>query len=104
MKYITESRAAIATSTSNCNRPLVLLDLALPKFLRSEVRCQVQIISEELELDASELPTPKNCPIIELMVLDASRATIEQIVASIPEYQSYKVVDYWQVIDDESPF
>lgn len=104
MKYIIESREAIATSTSNCNCAPVLLDLAYLKFLRLGVRCQIQIMSEELELDASELPIPKDCPIIELMVLDDSQANIEQIVASIPEYQSYKVVNYWHAIDDESPF
>jgi len=104
MKYITESRAAIATSRSNCNGTPVLLDPARLKFLHLGVRCQVQIISQELELDTNEVPTPKDCLVIELMVLDDSRATIEQIVTSIPEYQSYKVVDHWHVIDGESLF
>ena len=61
-------------------------------------------MSEELELDAYEVPVPKDCKVIELMVLDNSRETIEQIVSSTPEYQGYTVVDHWRVINDENLF
>jgi hypothetical protein len=82
----------------------VLVDLELLKFLGLGVHCQVQLVSEELELDACEMPVPKDYPIIELIVLEDSRATIEQMIASIPEYQGYKVFDYWQVINNQNLF
>ncbi len=85
--------SAIATTVSYCDRTPILLDPALLKFLRLRVPCKVQLISKELELDAYEVPVPKNWYFVELMVLDNKRATIEQIVTSTPEYQGYEVVD-----------
>ena len=61
-------------------------------------------MTQELELDAYDVPVPKDWKIIELLVLDDSRACIEQIIASTPDYQGYKVTDYWRVIDDENLF
>ena len=103
MNY-TVASAVIATSTCYCDRAPVLVDPKLLKFLSLGVLCKVQLMSEELELDAYEVPVPKDCKVIELMVLDNSRETIEQIIASTPEYQGYRVTDYWRVIDDENWF
>lgn len=100
--HCTISSAAIATSTPYCERTPVLVDPLLLKFLRLGVHCKVQLMSKELELDAYEMPVPKDWKLIELLVLDDSRATIEQIVASTPEYFGYKVVDHWQCIDDQA--
>lgn len=93
-----------ATTTHLCDRTAILLDPALLKFLRQGVRCKVQLMSEKLELDAYQVPVPKDWKVIELIVLDESRAAIERIVASTPEYQGFKVVDCWQVIDGAQPF
>ena len=103
MNY-TVASAVIATSTCYCDRAPVLVDPLLLKFESLGVLCKVQLMSKELELDAYDVPVPKDCKLIELMVLDDSKETIEQIIASTPDYQGYKVTDYWQVIDDENLF
>lgn len=100
----TITSAAIATTTQECDRTPILLDPALLKFLRQGVRCKVQLMSEKLELDANDVPVPKDWKTISLIVLDESRAAIERIIASTREYQGFKVVDCWQVIDGENPF
>ena len=100
----TTSYCAIATSSCYCFSAPVLVDPELLKFLQLGVLCKVQIISKELELDAYEMPVPKDWKVIELIVLDDSRETIEQIVAFAPEYQGYKVTDRGRVIDDENWF
>lgn len=100
----TISSAAIATSSDLNDRTPVLVDPALLKFFQLRVLCKVELTSEERELDFNEVPVPKDWKTIELMVLDDSRETIEQIIASTPEHQGYRVTDYWQVIDDENWF
>ena len=100
----TISYPAIATSSSPNDRTPVLVDPLLLKFLSLGVLCKVQLMSEELELDAYDMPVPKDCKVIELMVLDNSRSAIEQIIASTPEHQGYRVTDYWRVTDDTEPF
>ncbi len=99
----TISYPAIAIRHIYCDRTAVLLDPVLIKSLSRGIRCKVQLMSEELELDHNEVPVPKDWRVIELIVSDDSRETIEQIVASTPEYQGYRVTDCWQVID-ENPF
>lgn len=102
--YGIQYSGAIATSSCYCSSPPVLVDPELLRFLNVGVLCKVQLVTEELELDAYDMPVPKDWKVIELMVLDNSRETIEQIVASNPDYVGYKVVDHWQVIDDTEPF
>ena len=104
MTHITGLEPTIATIDSPNARTPVLVDPELLKFLRLGSLCKVQLVTEQLELDAYEMPVPQDWKVIELMVLDNSRETIEQIVASTPEYRGYKVADYWQVIDDAQPF
>ena len=103
MNY-TIASAARATSRFNCDRAPVLVDPKLLKFLNVGVLCKVQLVTQELELDAYDMPVPKDWKIIELVVLDDSKETIELLVASTPEYLGYRVTDYWQVIDDTEPF
>lgn len=103
MNY-TISSAEIVTDTSNCDRTPVLVDPKLLKLLNFGVLCKVQLVSEELKLDAYEMLVPKDWKIIKLMVLDECRETIEQIVASNPDCVGYTVVDHWQVIDEAQPF
>lgn len=100
----TISSPEIATSRFNCDRPPVLVDPKLLKFLQLGVLCKVELVTEQLELDAYEMPVPQDWKTIELIVLNYSREAIEQIIASTPEYQGYRVTDYWQVTDDENPF
>lgn len=101
--YISELSRAIAISQSSCDRTPVLVDPELLKFLNQGVLCKVAIASDELELDAFEVPVPKDWKILELLVLNDSKETIKQIVASMPEYQGYNLVDHWQCIV-ENPF
>lgn len=103
MPNFTTDRSAIATTTQECVRTPVLVDPELLKFLSLGVLCKVQLVSEELELDANDVPVPKDWKIIELLVLDDSKQTIAQIVASTPEYVGYKVVDHW-LATLENPF
>lgn len=100
----TATSSAIAIRTACCDRTPVLVDPLLLKFISVGVLCKVQLVTEELELDAYEMAVPKDWKIIELVVLDDSKETIELLVASTPEYQGYRVTDYWQVIDDTEPF
>ena len=100
----TADKPARATTMSYCSSTPILLDPTLLKFLSQGVRCKVQLVTEELELDAYDMPVPKDWKIIELVVLDDSKETIELLVASTPEYLGYRVTDYWQVIDDTEPF
>lgn len=104
MPNFTTDRTQNATTTSRCARKACLVDPLLLKFLSLGVLCKVQLVSEELELDANEVLVPKDWKVIKLLVKDDSTATIEQIVASTPEYQGYRVIDHWHVIDDENPF
>lgn len=101
MAHITELEPAIATNSSQGDRTPYLLDPALLKFLHLGVHCQVQLATKELELDAYDVPVPKDWKVVDLVVLDHNRQTIEQIVTSTPEYVDYKVIDHWQVIDME---
>lgn len=87
--HCTTAFESSATSTSNCDRTPVLVDPRLLKFLNIGVLCKVQLVTQELELDAYDMPVPKDWKIIELVVLDDNRTTIEQIVASTPEHQGY---------------
>ena len=100
----TISCPAIAIRTACCDRPPVLVDPELLRFLNVGVLCKVQLVTEELELDAYEMPVPKDWKIIELLVKDDNRQAIELLVASTPEYQGYKVTDKGRVIDDENWF
>ena len=102
--HCTISSSAIATSTSNCSSTPVLVDPLLLKLLNVGVLCKVQLVTEELELDAYDMPVPKDWKTIELMVLDDNRQAIELLVASTPDYVGYKVVDRGQVIDEAQPF
>jgi hypothetical protein len=101
--YITESASLITTSQLKGDRTPILLDPMLIKYLSLGIRCKVRLVSEELELDANEMAVPKSWKTIELIVLEDSRETIEQIVASIPEYAGYRVDDYWYKFETD-PF
>ena len=100
----TITSSLIATSRFNCDRAPVLVDPKLLKFLNVGVLCKVQLVTQELELDAYDMPVPKDWKLIELIVLDDSRETIELLIASTPDYQGYKVTDHWRVINDENWF
>lgn len=63
----------IATTTALCDRTEVLLDPALIKFLQMGSLCKVQQNRKELELDANEVPVPKDWKMIKLRVKDDSR-------------------------------
>jgi hypothetical protein len=104
MPNFTTDRSQSATTTQQCARKAVLVDPELLKFLQIGVLCKVQLVSEELELDTNEVLVPKDWKVIKLLVKDDSKKTIEQIVASTPEFQGYKVVDCWQVINGAQPF
>ncbi|OWY64074.1 hypothetical protein B7486_49285 [cyanobacterium TDX16] len=58
------------------------------------------IVSEQLELDACEMPVPKDCQTIEVWARLA--ANIPALVAV--SHPGYKVVDLWQPIEEECPF
>lgn len=72
MNY-TISSPKIATTTRVCDRYMVLLDAALIKFLRLGSLCKVQQNRKELELDANQVPVPKDWKMIKLRIKDDSR-------------------------------
>lgn len=95
MTYLSEPPSSL-----NSDRAPVLVDPQLLKYLQLGVHCKVQLVSSELELDSNEVPVPVDYPVIEILALDDKRETIEAIVASMPEYTSYRVVDSWLSIVD----
>lgn len=80
----------------------MLVDPELLKLLFLGVLRLVPLMSEELELNARKESVPKDWKVIDLIVLDNSPETIEQIVASNPECKGYKIVDQKQVIEENS--
>lgn len=80
--YGIQSSPSIATRLSNCDR------------------YKVTIISERLELDAREMPVPKDCQTIEVWAKLAEN--IPALVAI--SHPGYKIVDLWQPIEEECPF
>ena len=71
----TATSSATATADSPPDRTPVLVDPLKLKFLSLGVHCKVQLLSKELELDANDVPVPKDWKVIELIVLDDSHET-----------------------------
>ncbi len=102
--YITELSPSIATTTCNCDRAPVLVDPMLLKYLQSGVHCKVQLVSNALELDNWGVTAPADCPVINILALDDKREAVEVIVASMPEFRGYQVIDYWRLVEADCPF
>ncbi|MDV2992527.1 MAG: hypothetical protein N4J56_002181 [Chroococcidiopsis sp. SAG 2025] len=83
MNFTTANRS-IATRLCNCDR------------------YRVTIVSEQLELEAREMPVPVECQTIEVEATKAKE--IPALVAL--SHPGYKVVDSWQPIEieEECPF
>jgi hypothetical protein len=96
--HLTESKVAVATSTSYCDRAIPLLTAA-DAVGDNAHRYFAELASDELELDSDEIPVPKEYQTIDLLVASKSEKAIRDLIATADWLEGYTLIRWWQPTD-----